>query len=58
MSIACEQEFDLSIGEALRIGDRIVTIVDVDGIEVGFRIDDLFDEHSVSDKDEYLILSN
>ena len=56
MSIVHEQEFDLLIGEALRIGDRIVTIVDVDGIEVGFRIDNLFDEHL--DKDEYLILSN
>jgi hypothetical protein len=35
------QEFDLSVGEALRIGDHVLTLIDVDGGEVDIRIDDV-----------------
>ena len=33
-------EIELSVGDVLQIGDHIVTIVDIDGQEVSFRIDD------------------
>jgi len=35
------QEIELSVGDAVRIGDRIMTLVDVDGDEAAFRLDDL-----------------
>lgn len=34
-----EHEFELSIGEVLQVGEYTVTVVDIDGAEVGFRID-------------------
>ena len=34
-----EQEFELSIGDVLQIGDRFVTVIDIDGSEVTFRVD-------------------
>ncbi|MEX0702718.1 MAG: hypothetical protein WD069_11550 [Planctomycetales bacterium] len=39
-----EHELELSIGEVLQIGEYTVTIVDIEGAEVGFRIDSLDDE--------------
>ncbi|MGD9856625.1 MAG: hypothetical protein AB7U20_16885 [Planctomycetaceae bacterium] len=33
------QEIELSIGDCLQIGDHTVTIVDIEGDEVNFRID-------------------
>lgn len=35
------QEIELSVGDAVRIGDRIMTLVDIDGNEAAFRVDDL-----------------
>ena len=34
-----EEEFELSVGDVLRIGDHIVTVIDIDGAETSFRID-------------------
>ena len=34
-----EQEFELSIGDVLQIGDRFVTVIDIDGSEASFRVD-------------------
>ena len=34
-----EQVLDLSVGETIRIGEYCVTLVDIDGEEVAFRID-------------------
>jgi hypothetical protein len=34
------KEFELSVGQAIRIGDRVITVVDIDSGEVAFRIDD------------------
>jgi len=34
-----EEEFELSVGDMLIIGDHIVTVIDVDGAEASFRID-------------------
>lgn len=35
-----EVELELSVGDVLRIGDYTVTVVDLDGAEVSFRVDD------------------
>jgi hypothetical protein len=43
------QEFDLSVGDALRIGNRVITLIDIDGIEAAFRVDELPSEHSELD---------
>jgi hypothetical protein len=33
------QEFELSVGDAVRIGDRVLTLIDIEEGEVAFRID-------------------
>ena len=43
-----EQEIELSIGDSLLIGEHIVTIVDVEGDEVSFRIDHEEDYQQIS----------
>jgi hypothetical protein len=35
------QEFELTVGDAIRIGNRVLTLIDIDGGEVAFRIDEL-----------------
>jgi hypothetical protein len=35
------QEIELSVGDAVRIGNRIITLIDIDGLEVAFRIDEV-----------------
>lgn len=35
------QELDLVAGESLRIGQHVVTVLDVEGDQVTFRIDNL-----------------
>lgn len=39
-----DHELELSIGEVLQVGDYTVTVVDIDGVEVGFRIDSMEEE--------------
>lgn len=34
-----EHELELAVGETLRIGDCFLTVIDVDGDDVSFRID-------------------
>lgn len=34
-------EFELSVGEAIRIENHIITLMDIEGGEVAIRIDDL-----------------
>jgi hypothetical protein len=34
-----ELSFELSVGDVLQIGDQLVTVVDIDGPDVTFRID-------------------
>lgn len=34
-----EQEIELSIGDSLQIGEHTVTVVDVEGDKVSFRVD-------------------
>ena len=34
------QEFEVTVGDILRIGDTTVTVIDIDGGEITFRIDD------------------
>jgi hypothetical protein len=36
-----EHELELSVGDVVRIGSYTVTVIDVDGPEVSFRIDSL-----------------
>ncbi len=43
------QEFELSVGDAIRIGNRVLTLIDIDGGEVAFRIDELPSESRDSD---------
>jgi hypothetical protein len=35
------QEFELSVGDAIRIGNRVLTLIDIEGGEVAFRIDEV-----------------
>jgi hypothetical protein len=39
--LMAERELELSVGETLQIGDYLVTIIDIDGDEVSFRVDNL-----------------
>lgn len=34
-----EHELELSVGDSVQIGDRLVTVVEIDGSEISFRID-------------------
>ncbi len=38
--MVCEQEVELRIGDSLLVGELRVTVVDIDGDEVVFRVDD------------------
>lgn len=33
------REFELSVGDVLQIGEHTVTVIDIDGMDVSFRID-------------------
>ena len=33
------REFELTVGDVVQIGDHAMTVVDIDGLEVSFRID-------------------
>jgi hypothetical protein len=46
------QEFELSVGDAIRIGNRVLTLIDIDGGEVAFRIDEVPIETRDSDAGE------
>jgi hypothetical protein len=46
------QEFELSVGDAIRIGNRVLTLIDIEGGEVAFRIDDVPSETHDSDAGE------
>ena len=46
------QEFELSVGDAIRIGNRVLTLIDIEGGEVAFRIDELPIETRDSDAGE------
>ena len=35
-----EQIFELSVGDVLHIGDTVLTVIDIDGPEVSFRMDE------------------
>ncbi len=43
-----EQEIELSIGDSLQIGQHTVTVIDIEGGEVSFRIDREEDHQPVS----------
>ena len=32
-------EFELSIGDVITVGEHLLTIIDIDGLDVSFRID-------------------
>jgi len=49
-----EREFDLSIGDVLRVGDHLVTVVDIDGEDVSFRIEDSPEEDLVLESTQWL----
>jgi hypothetical protein len=33
------REFELSVGDVLQIGNHTITVIDIDGLDVSFRID-------------------
>lgn len=35
-----ERQVELSVGQTLQVGDVLLTIVDIDGGEIHFRLDD------------------
>ena len=43
------KEFELSVGDAVQIGDRVITLIDIDSGEAAFRIDVLTRETSESE---------
>lgn len=36
-----EQTIELSVGDVVYIGDRTLTVIDIDGDEVSFRVDEV-----------------
>ena len=40
------REFELSVGEAVRIGDRVFTLIDIESGEAAFRIDVIVSDSS------------
>lgn len=34
-----EQQLEVSVGDVIQIGDYVVTVVDIDGTDVSFRVD-------------------
>ena len=45
-----EREIELAVGDAVRIGQYTVTVIDIDGPEVSFRVDSLeSDEFAIED---------
>jgi hypothetical protein len=43
------KEFELSVGDAVQIGDRVITLIDIDSGEAAFRIDVLTRDTSESE---------
>ena len=43
-----EQTIELSVGDVVYIGDRTLTVIDIDGDEVSFRVDEIAAEAQVS----------
>jgi hypothetical protein len=43
------KEFELSVGDAVRIGDRVITLIDIEEGEAAFRIDVFSRDSSDSD---------
>lgn len=44
-----EQTIELSVGDVVYIGDRTLTVIDIDGDEVSFRVDEITAEaHSAA----------
>jgi hypothetical protein len=41
-----ELSFELSVGDVLQVGDQLVTVVDIDGPDVTFRIDPIDSQES------------
>ena len=52
-------DFDLTVGDILRVGDTIITVIDIDNGEVTFRIDEgeLHDDPRTNDPMEVGSLS-
>lgn len=42
-----ESRFELSVGDSVRVDDQILTVLDINGDEITFRVD-LADEHEAS----------
>jgi hypothetical protein len=50
----CKSRFDLSVGESIQIDDQILTVIDIHGDEITFRLDraDESDSESASPHSE------
>lgn len=44
-----DNQFDLAVGDSLLIGDQMLTVVDIDGEDVSFRLEELFPDSSDSE---------
>jgi hypothetical protein len=49
------QEFELTVGDAIRIGNRVLTLIDIDGGEVAFRLDEIPSEKRDADSGENFV---
>jgi hypothetical protein len=52
-------DFDLTVGDILRVGDSVITVIDIDNGEVTFRIDEgeIHDDPRINDPAEVALIS-
>ena len=52
-------DFDLTVGDILRVGDAVITVIDIDNGEVTFRIDEgeLHDDPRTNDPNEVVSMA-
>lgn len=48
-----ESEMELNVGDTILVGERLLTVVDVEGQEVVFRIEDISSHGAIDPSSEY-----
>lgn len=50
-----ERQVELSVGQTLQVGDVLLTIVDIEGNEIHFRLDEGSDETDAGQRRELVL---